>query len=226
MVASPPWRRGCQVRAPLRHGAMGPLMSWDPWPRPVARAVVGAQARAVVGAQARAVVGAQARAVVGAQARAAVGAQARAVVGAQARAVVGVQKSVHRSAKMALRSRFGAFVYTVATRAASGSTSAPTAMACRQRPSVARLFPGRKNRLCASGAAARLAFSLRCQLTQTPEEPLKKHRVRQSYFDSGDVVGRSQADVVLPNLSRFVLTFKRVWTILWIAEIRQPDFGS
>ena len=189
---------------------MGPLMSWDPWPRPVARAVVGAQARAVVGAQARA----------------AVGAQARAAVGAQARAVVGVQKSVHRSAKMALRSRFGAFVYTVATRAASGSTSAPTAMACRQRPSVARLFPGRKNRLCASGAAARLAFSLRCQLTQTPEEPLKKHRVRQSYFDSGDVVGRSQADVVLPNLSRFVLTFKRVWTILWIAEIRQPDFGS
>ena len=54
----------------------------------------------------------------------------------------------------------------------------------------------------------------------------KKHRVRQSYFDSGDVVGRSQADVVLPNLSRFVLTFKRVWTILWIAEIRQCLLSS
>ena len=38
-------------------------------------------------------------------------------------------------------------------------------------PSVARLSPGRENRLCASGAAARLAFSLRCQPTQTPEEP-------------------------------------------------------
>ena len=38
-------------------------------------------------------------------------------------------------------------------------------------PSVARLSPGRENRLCASDAAARLAFSLRGQPTQTPEEP-------------------------------------------------------
>ena len=102
---------------------MGSLMSWDPWPRPVARAVVG------------------------------------------------VQKSVHRLAKMASRRRFGSFVYTVAPRAASGSTSAPTAMACRQRPSVARLSLGRENRLCASDAAARLAFSPGRQPTQTPEEP-------------------------------------------------------
>ena len=62
-------------------------------------------------------------------------------------------------------------MYTVATRAASGGTSAPTAMACRQRPSVARLSPGRENRLCASDAAARLAFSPGRQPTRTPEEP-------------------------------------------------------
>ena len=43
------------------------------------------------------------------------------------------QRSVHRSAKTALRSRFGAFVYTVATRAASGGTKASIAMARRRR---------------------------------------------------------------------------------------------
>ena len=50
-------------------------MSWDPWPRPVARAAVGEGRR-----------------------------------------------SVHRSAKMASRRRFGALVYTVATRVAETST--------------------------------------------------------------------------------------------------------
>ena len=52
------------------------------------------------------------------------------------------RNSVHRSAKMAPRGRFGAFVYTVATRVAiriatratSGGTSASTATACRRRP--------------------------------------------------------------------------------------------
>ena len=82
------------------------------------------------------------------------------------------RRSVHRLAKMASRRRFRPFVYTVATRAASGGTSTPTAMVCRQRPSVARLSPGRENRLCASGAAARLASSPRHQPTQIPEEPL------------------------------------------------------
>ena len=122
VVASPPWRRGCQVRASLRRGGHGvvdigtlsPARSRErPWRR----------------------------------------------------------RSVHRSAKTDSRSRFGSFVYTVAMRAASGDTSTPTAMACRQRPSVARLSPGRENRLCASGAAARLAFSPGRQPTQTPEEP-------------------------------------------------------
>ena len=52
------------------------------------------------------------------------------------------RRSVHRSAKTAPRSRFGAFVYTVATRvairiatrAALGGTSASAATACRRRP--------------------------------------------------------------------------------------------
>ena len=42
------------------------------------------------------------------------------------------RNSVHRSVKMAPRCRFGAFVYTVATRAAPGGTSASAAMACRR----------------------------------------------------------------------------------------------
>ena len=41
VVASPPRRRRPQVRAPWRHGAMGPSTPWNPWPRPVARAAVG-----------------------------------------------------------------------------------------------------------------------------------------------------------------------------------------
>ena len=52
------------------------------------------------------------------------------------------RRSVHRLAKMASRRRFGAFVYTVATRvairivtrAALGGTSASTTTACRRRP--------------------------------------------------------------------------------------------
>ena len=60
----------------------------------------------------------------------------------------------------------------VATRVASGGTSAPTAMVCRQRPSVAHLSLSRENRLCASDAAAGLAFSPRCQPTKPPKSSL------------------------------------------------------
>ncbi len=44
------------------------------------------------------------------------------------------RRSVHRSVKMAPRCRFGAFVYTVATRAAPGGASASATMVCRRRP--------------------------------------------------------------------------------------------
>ena len=86
-------------------------------------------------------------------------------------------RSVHRSAKMASRSRFGAFVYTVATqvatRAASGGTSASTTMVCRRYLLGGRLSHGREDRIRVSGVAAGLASSPRQQPTQTPEEPNK-----------------------------------------------------
>ena len=108
-------------------GAMGPPMSWDPWPRPVARAAVG-----------------------------------------------GGRRSVHRLAKMASRVRFGAFVYTVApraaTRAASSDTSTSTTMVCRRRPLGGHLSLSRETRLCASGAVARLASSRNVN-PQTLEKP-------------------------------------------------------
>ena len=87
------------------------------------------------------------------------------------------RRSVHRSAKMASRSRFGAFVYTVATqvatRAASGGTSAPTTMVCRRYLLGGRLSHGREDRIRVSGVAAGLASSPRQQPTQPPEEPNK-----------------------------------------------------
>ncbi len=82
------------------------------------------------------------------------------------------RRSVHKSTKLASRRRFGAFVYTVATlvamRAASGGTSAPTTMTCRRHSLGGHLPLGRKNRLCASGAAARLASSPRQQTHTNP----------------------------------------------------------
>ena len=61
------------------------------------------------------------------------------------------RRSVHRLAKTASRLCFGALVYTVAplvaTRAASGGTSAPTTMARRWHPLGDRLPLGRKKQL-------------------------------------------------------------------------------
>ena len=111
-------------------GAMGPSMSWDPWPRPVVRTAVG-----------------------------------------------GGRRSVHRLAKTAPRSRFGAFVYTVATRAvtraASSGTSASTTMACRRRPpSVAT------SRLVGKPGSARAAPSRGWRLHRgvNPHKPPKSQK--------------------------------------------------
>ena len=82
-------------------------------------------------------------------------------------------RSVHRSEKTASRIRFGAFVYTVATRVASGGTSAPTTMVRRRCLLGGRLSHGREDRIRVSGAAAGLASSPRQQPTQTPEKPNK-----------------------------------------------------
>ena len=154
VVASPPWRRGCQVRAPWHHGGHGVVVVVGPV-APPGRASVRGYAGVYTDRRKRPL---------------------GSVLGHLCTLLrrcgqTWVRRSVHRLAKTAPRSRFGSFVYTVAMRVASGGTSTPTAMACRQRPSVARPSLGRENRLCASGAATRLAFSLRCQPTQTPEEP-------------------------------------------------------
>ena len=84
------------------------------------------------------------------------------------------RRSVHKSAKTASRSHFGALVYTVATlvamRTASGGTSAPTTMTCR-RHSLGGHLP-----LVGKTGSARaeppLGWRLRrgSKLTQIPEE--------------------------------------------------------
>ena len=56
-------------------------------------------------------------------------------------------------------------------RITSGGTSTSTTMACRRRPLAGRLSLGREDRLCASGAAVRLASSPRQQPTQILDEP-------------------------------------------------------
>ena len=105
-------------------------------------------------------------------------------------------RSVHRSVKTASRSRSGAFVYTVATRAASGGTSSSTAMVCRRRPLGGHLPLGRENGLCAS-AAARLASSPRQQTTQTPEEPSFGHI--RTPATSSDVTGSLSRPLLVPS---------------------------
>ena len=111
------------------------------------------------------------------------------------------RRSVHRSAKTASRGRFGAFVYTVATRAASGGTSSSTAMVCRRRPIGGRLPLGRENGLCAS-AAARLASSPKQQPTQTPEEPSFDHI--RTPATSSDVPGPSHGPSGHPCKRRLI----------------------
>ena len=87
------------------------------------------------------------------------------------------RRSVHRLAKMASPRRFGAFVYTVAsrvairiaTRAASGGTSASTTMACRR-----RLLAG-PSRLVGKTGSERVAPLLGWHLRRgvNPHEPPK-----------------------------------------------------
>ena len=87
------------------------------------------------------------------------------------------RRSVHKSPKMASPRRFGAFVYTVesrvairiATRAASGGTSASTTMACRR-----RLLAG-PSRLVGKPGSERVAPLLGWHLRQdvNPHEPPK-----------------------------------------------------
>ena len=162
MVASPPWRRGPQVRAPWHHGGHGAVDVVGPMAPPGHES--GRGGKGVYTDRRKRPLGA--------------------VLGHLCTLLrrcgqTWGRRSVHKSAETASRSCVGTFVYTVApraatrvaTRVASGGTSAPTAMACRRRPLGGRLPPGRENGPCASGAAASLASSPRQQPTLTPEEP-------------------------------------------------------
>ena len=172
VVASTPRWGGphCPGRVNLRSerpgitGAMGSSTSWNPWPRPVTRAAVGTQECTQIGENGPSEpfrgVCVHCCAVVDRREAAGVYTDRRkwplgAILG-------------HSCTHCCNASCDASF----ATRAASGGTSASTAMACRRHPLDGRLSLGRKNRLCASGAAARLASSPRHQPTQIPEEPL------------------------------------------------------
>ena len=157
MVASPPWRRGPQVRAPWHHGGHGTVDVVGPMASPGHES--GRGGKGVYTDRRKRPLGA--------------------VLGHLCTLLrrcgqTWGRRSVHKSAETASRSCFGTFVYTVApraaTRVASGGTSAPTAMACRRRPLGGRLPLGRENRLCVSGATASLASSPRQQPTQAPGE--------------------------------------------------------
>ena len=91
------------------------------------------------------------------------------------------RRSVHRLAKTASRCRFGAFVYTVATRGSCELRCELRRALCRVARVAQPLWcaggaprwsppPCREGRLCAS-AAASLASLPRQQPMQTPEEP-------------------------------------------------------
>ena len=80
------------------------------------------------------------------------------------------RRSVHRSAKTASRSRFGAFVYTVALASCVGWHERLNRHGVSAAPPLGgRLSLGWENGLCVSTAAARLASSPRQQPTQTPD---------------------------------------------------------
>ena len=153
MVVLPPRQRGrhrgggvgLSPEHPGVTGAMGPSTSWDPWPRPAKMA-----SRSCFGSFVYTVATREGHA----RGRGDAGVYTdwrKWPLGAVLRHLCTLlrccrqmwrRRSVHRSAKMTSRRRFGAFVYTVVTR---GSR--------------------------ASGAAARLAPLPRQQPTQTPEEP-------------------------------------------------------
>ena len=182
---------GPRSKHPGITGAMGPPISWDPWParsceRPWGRKSVHRLAKMasrscfgafvytvapwawVVGGLGIAIVYTNGR--IG-PLRAGLGHLCTLLRLARiVRATVGTQECTQIDGNGPLGAVFGAFVYTVATQAASSGTSASTTMVCRRRPLGGHLSLSRETRLCASGAIARLASS-RDVNPQTPEKP-------------------------------------------------------
>ena len=154
-VASPPWRRGCQVRAPWRHGGHGVVDVVGPV-APPGRAS-GRDDSGVYTDRRKQPLGA--------------------ILGHLCTLLrrcgqAWGRRSVHRSAKMAPRSRFGPFVYTVATRVASGGTRAPVATACR------RLLLASPSRLVGKTDSARAAPpGWRLRRGSNPHKPPKSRQI-------------------------------------------------
>ena len=118
--------------------AMGPSISWDPWPRPVARADMGGGRRSVHRLAKMA-------------SRHSFGSFVYTV--APLWTDVRTQECTQTSENGLSAPFWGTCVHCcavrvarVAMRVASGGTSAPTAMACRRHPLGGHLSPGRENR--------------------------------------------------------------------------------
>ena len=107
------------------------------------------------------------------------------------------RRSVHRSAKTASRSRFGAFVYTVAPTSCVGWHERLNRHGVSATPPRWPPLPWWENGLCASTAAARLTSSPRQQPTQTPEEPSFGHI--RTPATSSDVTGSLSRPLRVPS---------------------------
>ena len=189
VIAPPPWRRGPQVRAPWHHRAMGPSTTWDQWPRPVTRAVVGTQECTQIDGNGLSgpFWGVCVHCWAVAPLRTGAGTQECTQIAENGLSApfwgvcvhcwtVGLgcgwpwdRNSVHKWEDRASPHRIGAFVYTVATRAASGGTSASAATACRH------LLLAGPSRLVGKTGSERVAPLPGWHLRQgvNPHEPLK-----------------------------------------------------
>ena len=180
VVASPPRRRGSQVRAPWYHGGHGAIDTVGLVAYPVARGAVGTQECTQIGENGLS--------------RSFRGICVHCCNVVDRRGDAGVYTD-RRKRPLGVVS--GHLCTLLHPRAVSGGTSASTAMVCRRRPLGGHLSLGWENGLCASTAAARLASSPRQQPTQTPEEPSFGHI--RTPATSSDVTGSLSRPLRVPS---------------------------
>ena len=183
VVASPPRRRGSQVRAPWYHGGHGAIDTVGLVAYPVARGAVGTQECTQIGENGLS------------ESFRGICVHCCNVVDRRGDAGVYTDRR-----KRPLGVVSGHLCTLLHPRAVSGGTSASTAMMCRRRPLGGHLSLGWENGLCASTAAARLASSPRQQPTQTPEEPSFGHI--RTPAASSDVPGPSRGPSGCPRRRR------------------------
>ena len=180
VVASPPRRRGSQVRAPWYHGGHGAVDVVGLVAYPVARGAVGTQECTQIGENGLS--------------RSFRGICVHCCNVVDRRGDAGVYTD-RRKRPLGVVS--GHLCTLLHPRAVSGGTSASTAMVCRRRPLGGHLSLGWENGLCASTAAARLASSPRQQPTQTTDFG----HIRTS-ATSSDVPGPSRGPSGCPRRRR------------------------